>query len=441
MKVSVEESPPEVSFPESREERALFDCHLAQQHEDRGEYEQARLQLSLFWPTFAEDPDLTGLGPVAKGRLLRRVGALTGRLGRINQLPAAQERAKDLLTLSLEVFQSLEDRLEVVETKYELASCYWREGAFDEARIVINSALSLLTEVDGYWEGKLLVRAATIEWDAQRLQESLRLLRRAEGKIGKSDDVLLRGNLHSGLGLVLSSLFLQEEAFGAQGGAYDSDSRKQYLQFALHENLKARELFEQASHKSFVAHVENNIGNLFYSLGRYDEAHKYLCMALRRLRGLKELGNAAQVLESLANVYLARGESEKALLSAREAVSTFKRGDDRALLSEALVTLGKVYARLGQSRRARKAIAQAVDTSELAGDTEGAGSAALTLLEELFEDLTAEERQGIYTRAEVLLSRPMNPANVARLREMSLRVGGTKSHRGSLHFIELPQQF
>jgi tetratricopeptide (TPR) repeat protein len=151
------------------------------------------------------------------------------------------------------------------------------------------------------------------------------------------------------------------------------------------------------------------------------------------------LGNAAQVLESLANVYLARGESEKALASAREAVNTFKRGDDRALLSEALVTLGKVYARLGQSRRARKAIAQAVDTSELAGDSEGAGSAALTLLEELFEDLTAEERQGIYTRAEVLLSRPMNPANVARLREMSIRVVEMKSHRGSLHFIELPQ--
>ncbi len=422
MEIVVELNPSEVSFPHSREERALLDCHIAQQFEERGEYEEARRQLSLFWPSFAEDPDLTGLGPAARGRLLRRIGTLTGWLGRVRQMSGAQERAKDLLTRCLEIYQRLGDRLEIIETKYELALCYWREGAFDEARIIINSALTLLEAGDEYWEGKLLHRAAVIEFKAQNLQETLRLLRKAQGKIGTGDYPLLKGKLHSELGLVLRSIFLREETFAVKISVTGSDYYKQYLHFALYEYTKARALFEQASHRRYAAYVENNIGNLYLSQGRYEEAQRYLGLALRRFRELDDSGSAAQVTESMAGVYLAQGKLGKALTCARAAVEAFRRGDDRALLSEALVTLGRVYARRGQCERAGEVLRQAIETSESSGDQEGAGSATLTLLEELFDNLCADERRSMHAQAERLLRRPMNPANVKRLREVSLRI-------------------
>src|SRR5437588_3163037 len=56
----------------------------------------------------------------------------------------------------------------------DLALCHWREGSYDEARIHLANALSVVDEDDGELRAILLIRAGMVEVDAQRLDRGLR---------------------------------------------------------------------------------------------------------------------------------------------------------------------------------------------------------------------------------------------------------------------------
>ena len=81
--------------------RAELCCELAKEFENKGEYETAREVLSGFWKRIGEHPDLAGLEPSTAGEVLLRAGVLTGFIGSSNQIPDAQEIAKNLISESL----------------------------------------------------------------------------------------------------------------------------------------------------------------------------------------------------------------------------------------------------------------------------------------------------------------------------------------------------
>jgi hypothetical protein len=76
--------------------------------------------------------------------VLLRVGSLAGWEGSTDQTHGSQEFAKDLITESIEIFEDLGNITRAAEARGDLALCYWREGAFDEARIHIATALNSL---------------------------------------------------------------------------------------------------------------------------------------------------------------------------------------------------------------------------------------------------------------------------------------------------------
>src|SRR5262245_18015276 len=82
-------------------------CKLAQDLENKGLYEDARQVLSAFWPHLGERPLLKDLAPGVAADLLLRAGVITGALCGKNQVTGAQEAAKNLISESLSVFQSL----------------------------------------------------------------------------------------------------------------------------------------------------------------------------------------------------------------------------------------------------------------------------------------------------------------------------------------------
>src|SRR6266446_8156572 len=116
-------------------ERARYCCDLAKQLEKAGEYDAACEALSEFWPHRNEFLVLNDLDQATKAIVFLRVGALSGWLGSTDQAAGSQERAKDLVTQSIEIFERLGQTREAAEAHGDLALCYWREGAFDEARI------------------------------------------------------------------------------------------------------------------------------------------------------------------------------------------------------------------------------------------------------------------------------------------------------------------
>jgi len=386
----------------SHEERTLLRCQLAKGLEDSGNYKAAREALGELWPVVGERPDLSGLNPTTGAELLLRVGALTGWIGSVQQIGNSQEAAKNLVSESLTTFREAGATRRAAEAGVELGYCYWREGAFDEARVLLRDALVRLSNEDGELRAVALLRLALVESASFRLSDALHLLTEAAPLFEASDNHNLKGRFHNEYGTVLKNL-----------GA--AERRGDYVDRALIEFAAASYHFEQAGHRRYQACVENNLAMLFSTAGRYAEAHEHLDRAQALLTSMRDLLHLAQADETRARVLLSEGQSAEAERLAQGAAEALERGGEQALLAEALTTQGVALARLGRRERARATLQRAVEVAEGAGDREGAGRAALTVIEELGDDLLDEELFVTYERADRLLAGTRHPETQDRM--------------------------
>jgi transcriptional regulator with GAF, ATPase, and Fis domain/predicted negative regulator of RcsB-dependent stress response len=390
-------------------ERVLLRCKLAKELEEAGNYEAAREIMGNLWRRIGEYPNLDGLDERTAAEVLMRAGALTGWIGSVNQVAGAQEQAKDLLSKSITLFETLPDIAKTAEAQTELAYCYWREGAFDEARITLREALSRISNTDSELKAVTLLRSAIVERTANRLNDALHILTDAAPLFKTSDKHGLRGRFHNELATTLKNLGTTEK-------------REDYIDRALVDYAAASFHFEQAGHTRYRARVENNLGFLFLRLAKFDESNEHLDCARRLFVSLKDNGSVAQVDETRARALVAQGRNAEAEKVVRSAVWTLEKGGEQALLAEALTTYGLALARLEQHEQARLMLERAMEVAEQAGDLEGAGRAALTLIEELKGLLSEDELRGVYSRADGLLARTQHSETMARLRECARQV-------------------
>src|SRR5256886_3580325 len=258
-------------------ERARRCSDLAMQLEKAGEYEAACEALSEFWPERDGAPNLNDLNEATRAEVLLRVGALAGWLGSTDQTEGSQETAKNLITQSIDLFYRLGLAERVAEARGDLALCYWREGSYDEARATLAEALDSLGERDSDLRALLLIRAGIIEARTQQLHEAMRLYSEAAPLLDRSEDHALKGTFHNGYGSVFQRLATPE-------------NREDYLDRALMEYTAASFHFELAGNTRFLARVENNLGYLFFTLGKYEEAHKHLDRARHLFFSLNDVG-------------------------------------------------------------------------------------------------------------------------------------------------------
>src|SRR5712691_11636961 len=187
-------------------ERVLNCCALAKRLEKAGEFRAASEALKEFWPDLQSPPLLDDLPKHIQAELLLRAGALAGWIGSVEQTNDGQENAKNLITRSIEVFVGIGEADRVAEARAELALCYWREGAFDEARINLAEALSDLRNQNGDLRACILIRAGMFEMTAGRWNEALRVYQESAPLIDESNDDALKGAYHNSLAAVLTTL-------------------------------------------------------------------------------------------------------------------------------------------------------------------------------------------------------------------------------------------
>jgi DNA-binding NtrC family response regulator len=392
----------------SQSERAGLRCRLAKELEEAGNYEGATGALGDLWKGIGERPALAGLDNVAAAQVLLRAGSLTDRIGSARQIEGAQERAKDFLTESREHYQALDDTRGVAEAQIELAICYWREGAHDEARITLEETIKQLSDSENDLKASAFVYLAAFEHSANHLNDALRVLNEAAILISDKTSHALQGKYHNTLALVLKDL-----------GA--SEKRSDYIDRALVEFTAASFHFEQVGHMRFNARVENNLGFLYLQLNRFEESNRHLERARRLFVSLKDQGSVAQVDETRARLLIAQGEFIEAERIVKGAVRIQERSGEQALLAESLTTHGLALARLGEFDRARAALQRAIEVAALVGDNERAGLAAITILEELSDQLSTSEITTIYERATHLLSQSQHLETLQRLLACSQR--------------------
>ena len=385
----------------TRTERAQHWCRFAKQLEKAGEYEAAYEALSEFWPEREGPPTLEGLDEQTRAEVLLRVGALTGWLGSA-QHAEGQETAKNLITQSIEIFEAAGQSEQVAEAQADLALCYWREGAFDEARINLAEALGRLKSGDADLKASVLIRSGVVEVTAGRFIEALRFYEESAPLVELSTEHSLKGSLHLSLGTVFNRLSAAE-------------NREDHRDRSLIEYAAASFHFEQAGHTRQYARVENNLGFLFSTIGKFTEAHTHIDRARALFTDLGDQGHVAQVDDTRARTLLAEGRLQEAERYARSAWKTLEKGDECSLLVEALTTYGIVLARLGNYSRSKALLDRAIEVAETCGDPEGAGRARLAIIEELAEQTASPELASIYQSAADLLQRSQDPSACKRL--------------------------
>ncbi|HEV7843175.1 MAG TPA: sigma 54-interacting transcriptional regulator, partial [Pyrinomonadaceae bacterium] len=162
--------------------------------------------------------------------------------------------------------------------------------------------------------------------------------------------------------------------------------------------------------------IANNLSRLLFLRGKFTEAHEHLDRAHLLFASLKDSVHTAQVDDSRARVLLAQKRNSEAEKVSRLAVRTLEKGGEQSLLAESLTTRGVALARLGKYEESRLTLERAMAVAAQAGDDEGAGVAALTIIEELSERMNTEEMANLYERADGLLANTQNAETLARLR-------------------------
>ena len=391
----------------SAHDEALFRCRTALEQKDRGDYTGAQKTMRPYWARVGERPNTSGLDRSAAAEVSFCVGILTGWIGSKNQVSDAQEIAKDLLTQSIAYFEAVRDVTKVAVAQSEIAYCYWREGALNEARSWLRDALAKLT-FEGADRARALLKLSTVEWTSGRFREALELLEVNESLFRRITNSRIKGYYHSELGIIHRNLATTE-------------NRREYFDRAIKEYKEAEKQFKLARNQIFRADVINNVGFLLFKLSRYKEAHKYLNEARRLTVRFKDKARTAQIDESRAQVLIAEGRLTEAEPIARRAVSILRKGGQFCMLAEALITQGVALARLGRIAHAHFIFRQAIEAAHQVSALNIAGLAALTSIEEI-KELSPEILQAAYRQAREWLANSQSPEIKLRLADVADRV-------------------
>jgi CheY-like chemotaxis protein len=385
------------------EERTLLRCKVATELIHIGKYEEAREALEGLWRGTGERPNLKGLSTAVGAEVLLQCGVLSGWLGSVRQIPGVQERAKDLLTEALRRFKSQGRRVKVSEAQYELGLCYWRAGAYDEARVILDEAFKALEDRDAELKAKIIIRRASVEIWTGKLHIALDVLREAEPFFENCNDAI-KGRWHGQMAIVLGKLASAERNID-------------YLDRAVIEYTAAIYHYEQANHERYAAINLNNTAMLLHEFGRHGDAHEYLDRAASILMRLEDDGLLAQVKETRARVLIAEGQYREAGRVIADSIKVFEKGGETALLADALIIQGLVWARLRVYERSIHTLRHALNIAQDSGASSSAGLAALTLIEEHGEARLAEsELCSVYLRADTLLKNTQDAEEITRLR-------------------------
>lgn len=388
----------------TRNERILMRCRLAAESILVGQYETAREALGDLWQGIGKRPEVGKLKPPTTAEVLLQCGVLSGWLGGAEHVSGIQEKAKDLIFEAQRMFLSQKLQTKVSEANYELSKCYFRLGAYDDARVILEQALKGLEENDNDLKARIFIRKAVLEIWTGRYHDALDVLEHAREFFEAGGDAL-KGRWHSQRGLVLNQLAAAEQ-------------RADYADRAILEFTAAIYHCEQAGHERYCGSNLNNLAMLLYRLGRYAEAHERLDRATEIFDRHHDIGSLAQVNETRARVFVAEGRYEEAGRLISGVIETFTKGSEYGRLTDALTIQGIAHARLGQNESSLQILRYAIGMAQNSGAYSNAGLAALALIEEHGEErLSVAELHDVYKRADELLKDTQDAEEISRLRE------------------------
>jgi len=360
-------------------------CAISREQIDSGNYDAASSILGKWW-VLGEWPKLESLSRPTRADLLLTTGELAGCLASARQVPKGQKQGESLLNGSIALFEEMGASTRVAEARMELALCYYRQGLFDLGRNTLVHVLERLPTDDRELRTLALIRLASLERHAGRLQEALRRLESAMDGVG-----LLGPWATARCYLELASTY--KDLGGSEKNFSYLDRAQQFYKRSLYE-------FEAIGNHRMAGIVENNFGFLMLELGEFAESGVHLTRAQRIFDAFNDRIRRAQVDDTLARLYLAKGELGKGMEAIDRAVDVMYEGDEDAVLAEALTTKGIVLCKIGRFGEAKGVLEVAHRLAFRCGDIEGSVRPLLVLLEEVTDHLEPSERTHFRNRLE-----------------------------------------
>jgi len=394
--------PPQIrSASLTQSEEVQVYCTIGREQIVIGNFEGAKLILERWLPKRGW-PQLSHLDPHVAADLLFTLGNLIASLAFTGQINKGNKRAESYLSGSIAIFQYLGRQIPAAEAQIELGRCLYREGLFEEAKEILTLALETLPSNQTELISLCLSVYGCVERDSGSLWDSLEKL---ESASSLETGELVTGFRHLQLATTLKELG-------------NSESRDDFYKEAGHHFQKALFEFEAIGNHRTTAATENNYGYLLLNLGRYEECEYHLLRALKLFRSFSDPIRAAQVNETLTQMYLCLNDLPRAELSINDAISVLERADGAALLAEALITKGIVTCRLRRFDEARQCFEGGHRVAEQCGDNLGAGRALLTLLEEMGNRIDDREKYELKSRLQRFLSQTQQTLLLRRLEKV-----------------------
>lgn len=351
------------TIPESDIARGAYYCRAAARYETRGEYEQACNVLAPVWDGPGKRPKAFNNSGV-DSEILLRAGSLTARLGNKRLAAGWQEAAKDLLTTAAEQAESA-GLIEIWgEARKCLGVCYFREGAFDEARDILEDAYRRTP--GARIQIQIMVDLAMLEQRAGHTQRALTLYRSIAARI-ENETNAVQASFHNGLKYTWEELERYDEALIAMEAC------------CYHLELSGNERYRTGA--------EINFANLLVKVNRVEDAHLHLDHAEQLAKRRHDKYHLAQAKDSRADVFVVQKDYGAAERVSFEAVNILLQSDEHGLLIDCLVKRARILNQLQRRAEAITAYVQAHEIAVVQAGSERAAKVALEMLHDTAGDL------------------------------------------------------
>ncbi|HJQ68135.1 MAG TPA: sigma 54-interacting transcriptional regulator [Blastocatellia bacterium] len=334
----------------SVEEEAATRSYLSEALEELSKYEEAFSVLSKY-----EDPRaLASLSLKSRARIRLRIGWVSSWLKNYPKAIASLNEA-------MKLYKELQESLGVSEASYAIGHTYIRINEFSIARDYLAAAASVQkTTVDRELLARIYNRLGAVDFYegafSNAKENNLKALNLAEGT--------LKTNL---IGTILLDL----------GTTYDdlSDREEQ-----AHYLRRAIEHLEKGGQKDHLARSYNNLGDVLFCAGEWDEAVDSLEKAIDTAQRYAKPTGEATARITLAEIQSARGqfaEAESHLKRSLELLENF----EKYIRAGALRILATIYQRTGSPEVAMKTLRESLSLSTSVGDIQGMSLVQIGLAE------------------------------------------------------------
>lgn len=283
-----------------------------------GKYDEALVDLRAIWPDTDRMPVTDDFSPRDAAEIILRCGALIGFIGHNHQLPAGQEKSKNLLGEARRRYLEIYDVEKIAEAENYLALAYWRNGELTEAATWVEESIARKLPLTSRIRLHSEIIKCLMNIPTKKYQKTLDNLEGLESDFIKLGDDCLTGDFYGHLGLAYKGL--------------------QQPEIALEKLEMARLFHKNAGHCIYLGIDLNNLAQLYKRVGKYSDAHRIVDEATEVFRDIKDRTREGFALDTKSQIYLREGKFVDGLVTIDEAISILSKSENADYVAETYLT-------------------------------------------------------------------------------------------------------